>query len=337
MSLQQIYLTGRLRADLEAADWLVRRDRGLSPAEQDAFLQWLAESPQNGEWLGRHQATWKNFNLLAQWRPEYSAEPNPDLLARARPTRRWAWPAMLAVAASVAVLFLVWRPVVQSGSPTSESGALGYERRVLEDSSVVELNRGAMIKVQFTPEERRVWLKQGEVQFTVAKNLLRPFVVQADRVKIRAVGTAFSVRLGEKSVEVFVTEGTVQVNPTSPKFNVTAPDGSLLHAGQRGVVSRTQSDATLKVEDLRPEEITRLLAWQPKLFDFNSVPLRNIVEAFNRCNRVKVVIADHSIDDRLIVASFRSDNVEGFVRLLEATTDVRAERTGDLITLHRAP
>ncbi len=28
--------------DEQAADWLIRRDRGLTPAEQDAYLQWLA-------------------------------------------------------------------------------------------------------------------------------------------------------------------------------------------------------------------------------------------------------------------------------------------------------
>jgi transmembrane sensor len=34
-----------------AADWLVRRDRGFTAAEQDAFLDWLAADPRHGEWL----------------------------------------------------------------------------------------------------------------------------------------------------------------------------------------------------------------------------------------------------------------------------------------------
>jgi len=36
-----------------------------------------------------------------------------------------------------------------------------------------------------------------------------------------------------------------------------------------------------------------------------------------------------------MVASFRSDNVDGFVRLLELTAGVRAERSGDTIRLHK--
>ena len=34
-------------ADVAAA-WVMRQDRGLSPAEQDEFLQWLAADPCNG-------------------------------------------------------------------------------------------------------------------------------------------------------------------------------------------------------------------------------------------------------------------------------------------------
>ena len=32
-----------------AADWVMRHDRGLSPAEQDQFLQWLAADPRHGD------------------------------------------------------------------------------------------------------------------------------------------------------------------------------------------------------------------------------------------------------------------------------------------------
>ena len=35
-----------------AADWLVRRDRRLTAAEQDEFLEWLAADARHGEWLG---------------------------------------------------------------------------------------------------------------------------------------------------------------------------------------------------------------------------------------------------------------------------------------------
>ena len=36
-----------------AAEWLVRHDRGLTPRQQDEFLQWLAASPAHRESFNR--------------------------------------------------------------------------------------------------------------------------------------------------------------------------------------------------------------------------------------------------------------------------------------------
>ena len=70
------------------------------------------------------------------------------------------------------------------------AAAVGYESRALDDGTVVELNGGAEIEVQFTAAERRLRLVRGEAHFQVAKNPLRPFVVEAGGVAVRAVGTA---------------------------------------------------------------------------------------------------------------------------------------------------
>ena len=68
-----------------AASWVMRHDRGLSPAEQDEFLQWLAADPCHGEAMARHRRAWENFDRLAGLYASVPAVPDPDLLApRAR-------------------------------------------------------------------------------------------------------------------------------------------------------------------------------------------------------------------------------------------------------------
>ena len=324
------------RIDLAAADWLVRRDRGFTAKEQDEFFQWLAEDPRHGEWLSIHNQTWRDFNLLAQWRPEHGSVPNPDLLARHRTRHRWLWLAALTTAAGLALTFTVWRAVIQSDhdrpAALAASPAIGH--RVLEDGSVVQLNRGALIEVEFTPAERCVRLVRGEAHFTVTKNPLRPFIVRANGVDVRAVGTAFDVRLDTGSVEVLVTEGHVQVQPPM----VFVP---VLAAGQRTVVSFSAAAPPPQVLDVSPEEMAERLAWQPQLLDFSSTPLAKVIAEFNRhsarSSGVKLVIADPELDRLPIVASIRSDNIEGLVRLLELTADVHAERRGENeIVLHKA-
>lgn len=316
-----------------AARWVARRDRGLTPAEQDEFLQWLAADPRHGERLARHQRGWNELARLSLWRPEHAAEPNPDVLAPPRRSRtpilRWVAPVTLAAAAAIAVGFLVLRSPTAS-IPDTVAAEPGYRQQVLDDGSLVELNRGARLTVAYAPAERRVRLAQGEALFTVAKDATRPFVVEAGGVTIRALGTAFTVRLGSAAVEVLVTEGRVELNrPTAPL--AAAPQ---VEAGQR--VSIPFAGPPAPTVTVTPEEIERTLAWQPRLLEFASTPLAEVAVAFNRRNRVQLVVADEALRSLPIGASFRSDNLDGFVRLLETSFGVRCERSEDVITLHRA-
>ncbi len=333
------------RIDLQAAAWVIKRDRGLTAAEQDKYFEWLADDPRHGEWMARHQQTWEETNLLTQWKPEHSAEPNPDLLARnRRDSVRYVWFGALAAAACLALTLAAWAPWRSAARQQPDASnaiisANGYDRQVLEDGSVIELNRGAQVKIAYTPTERRVHLLQGEASFTVAKNKERPFIVRAAGVDVRAVGTAFNVRLDDRHVEVLVTEGKVQVNDAArgqsllmPASNETMP---VLEAGQMVVVVDLPVKPTPAVE-VTPDDTARLLAWRPQLLDFSSAPLAEVVTSFNRLNTVQIIIGDAELRELPIVASFRSDNVDGFVRLLEATSSIRAERSSNTITLYRA-
>lgn len=333
------------RLDHEAANWLIRRDRGLSAAEQDEFFHWLAADPRHGEWFARHQRTWKEFNLLAQWRPEHSVEPNPDLLAKPRRTRRWlAWTAPLALAASLALGLFVWSRSTPSTDHATPAFARAHQgTRVLEDGSTVELRGDSEIAVAFTAGERRVALVRGEAFFTVAKNPDRPFIVRAEGVDVRAVGTAFNVRLDPAHVEVLVTEGKVAVASTAGEApspaDGTAPSSSpvplFVSGGERAIVPLAPQVAP-HVTAVDETQIAQALAWQPRLLDFDSTPLAEVVAEFNRRNATQLVLEDAMLATMPIVASVRSDNVEGFVRLLEAGGSVCAERRGEAILLRAA-
>ena len=325
------------RRSQAAAEWLVRRDRDLTAAEQDEFLQWLAADPRHGEWFALHRGIVEDFSALAQWRPEHSEEPNPDLLAPPRRRIHWLAPTLVAAAALLAVAFLWWQetPATPELSPVA---AIELKRRILEDGSSVELNHGAVVTTEFSAAERRAILVRGEALFTVAKDPSRPFIVRAGSVDVRAVGTAFSVRLDPTAVEVLVTEGRVGVervaSPSEASGGSRANAGSapladrpLVAAGQRATVSRTSAEPP-QIVTVSPQTIARQLNWQPQLLDFSSAPLAVAVAEFNRRNRVQFVLADAELAAMPIVASIRSDNVEGFAKFLAAAPGMRIERRG---------
>lgn len=319
-------LDARLRTD-PAARAALRRTASLDAALRD--------------WATRHE-------ISAAWTT--ADAPTPKVSStRATPSlfRRWRWPlaAAAAVALSVATYHFGTHSVPQPLAPVT---------RVLADGTVVELNGAAVIVSDFTASERRVRLERGEAHFTVTKDAARPFIVTAAGVSVRAVGTAFNVRLADATVEVLVTEGQVRLLPPSAQTapvalgnTATTPPSTpsasptpepLLAARQRAVVATTPSAAAPEIATLTPGEIARVLAWQHRLLDFTATPLGDVVAAFNRRNATQLVLADPGLAALRVNASLRSDNVIGFVKLLETGFGVRAERRGENeILLSRPP
>src|SRR5688572_16417026 len=115
-----------------AAEWVMRLDRGLSPDEQDSYLQWLAADVRHGEAIARQRRTWEAFDRLAGLQSSVEAVPDPDLLvprggrsvADGKTTARLNWmrtralPVGLAAAAVCAFMF--WS---RTGSITDETRA----------------------------------------------------------------------------------------------------------------------------------------------------------------------------------------------------------------------
>lgn len=327
----------------QAAAWVLREDRGFSPAEQDQFLQWLAADPRHKAELVLQRENWRRLDVLGQWRPEHGQRPNRDLLAPQQSVtarrRRIVFSCFAGLAAAAALVFVATArlPRIQDAEP--ERAALpiaSIQTLALPDGSTVELNRGASIATLYTPQERRVLLERGEAHFTVTKNAARPFVVSAGGIDVRAVGTAFNVRLGRQAVEVLVTEGKVRVDQSVE--GGTRPTEVLVNElvrGQRSVVSLADR-AAVQVAPVSDDEMEQLLAWQPRTIDITAAPLRAVVAEFNRRNApVHLVIVDPDLAEVEVSASLRSDNIEGFIWLLEAGFAVKAERAGEEIRLSR--
>jgi transmembrane sensor len=336
-----------------AARWIARRDRGLSESEQAAFQQWLDEDPRHSAAMRRPEKNWQTLDQLARHFPVAGTAPDPALLAPPR-RRLWLfWVPALAAAAAVAWVFFARSPVEPEtitysnpGPSDSQRAVVQREpaRHVLADGSIVELNAHATVTVQYTPTERRIRLVGGEAYFIVAKNPARPFLVRAGRVTVRAVGTAFSVGLGQKELSVLVTEGKVRVDEAPAAAGETpAPPRELsaLHAGQQGVfaltppASPTRPVPAMVVKGLNATEVDLALSWRNLQLEFTDLPLAEAVAEFNRHNRQKLVVADAETAALRVGGLFRADNVAAFVNLLGSLGVSAAEHDGQ-ITLSKA-
>ncbi len=325
-----------------AAAWLAERDDRLSPDRQREFEAWCAADPRHAAAVARLEAAWSALLPLRDYRPTARVHPDPDILAPRRSARVLAWsrPLLLAAAAVVAIV-AVWQwphadaPTLLPSSETYSTTVGGYERVTLSDGSVLQLNDSSEIRVQYTDTERRLYLLRGQAHFTVAKNKSRPFVVSTPSVAVRAVGTAFDVRLGSNEVEVLVTEGTVQLDRAASPGSPDSSPSPLVNAGWRAVVAHESSIAPTFTQ-VDPAALREALSWQGPRLVFVETPLADVIAQFNRRNQIQISLGDPSLARLPVGGSFRAENVDAFIRLLTSSGDITADHQGDRVILHPA-
>ena len=187
------------------------------------------------------------------------------------------------------------------------------ETRTLADGSIVELRPGAAIRVEYGPSSRRVVLLAGEVHFQVTKDAARPFVVVASGVEVRAVGTAFSVDLGKRAVDVLVTEGRVAVT-SPPAAEEAAPAVAMVDAGQGTTVSLEVAGAAA-VRSVPSGERRERLNWRVPLLEFSGTPLAEAIPMFNRHGHRHLVL-DPTLGRLQLSGTLRADDTDSLFILL---------------------
>lgn len=329
-----------------AAAWLAKQDRGLTPAEAAEFAQWAAH-PEHAAAIAELETAWTALDELSALRPSDgpSRGPDPDLL---RPAKKWVWQiyrwrslaVSISAAAAAVIAFFFW-----NGTHHSKAEALvgdvfetpvGAERTVeLADGSRLQLNTLSSVEVHFSASVREVILRQGEVFCTVTKDPSRPFVVKVGSVSVRAVGTAFDVLREPARTNILVTEGAVRLL-TEGQTHSRGP--ALLEAGHRATLVRGEAKDDFVIAPIEPEESARLLAWREHQLEFKESSLAEVVRQFNRYNTQQLVIADAETAAVEIGGRFNPNNIEGFVRLLESSFHIAAERRdAHTVVLHRTP
>ncbi len=329
-----------------AADWLSRRERGLTAAERRAFAEWQSADPRRARAVAELEATW---SLLQKPRRSGQAQQVLATLAQiearrtARRRRATAFSAAT-LAAAAAVMFALWpgraRPARETPAPAvAKSVVPKPQRQALPDGSVVELNAGAEIAVDYSPGRRGVQLVRGSAHFAVAKDAARPFVVTAGAVAVRAVGTEFAVELAERAVEVLVTEGRVAVEPiaATQASPATQPAPLFVQAGTGVTVPlATAALSTVAAQPVTPAQMQHALAWRTLRVEFTAMPLAEVLALFNRRNELQLALADPALGALQISGVFWSNDPEGFARLLQASAGLAVtHRDAGRLTLGR--
>jgi transmembrane sensor len=316
------------RIEQEASRWLATRDAGAGTAGQrEEFNAWLAADIRHRVTYLRLEANWHRVGRLRDLRP-LDRDVDPDLLKER--TLRRPWP--LAAAASL-VLALVggglWLYQQNFSWQHYETRVGGFARVVLDDGSVIDLNTNSEVRVHLGDTRREVRLIRGEGRFQVAHDTSRPFTVSAAGAAVRAVGTAFTVRLRDSArVDVLVSEGKVAIVSASDSGRV--PPAPPLGAGEAAVVVADH----ISVSRVEPQQLERRLAWTSGRLQFRGEPLAEAVAEFNRYNRRQLKLADASLESLHVGGNFAATDPESFAAALASAFNLRvASGDADAIVL----
>lgn len=234
------------------------------------------------------------------------------------------------IAAGVAMLLFLVAAIV---TVQTFSGVERFETRVgemrdvaLQDGSILHLNSGTEAEVRFTDNGRRVRILKGEASFDVAHDKARPFLVEARSAVIRAVGTAFNVRLRPSLVELTVTQGAVTVRSgDSESQKVAAGHGAVIQPRR---ISLTQ---------LGDKLIGQRVAWREQMVELDGETIEQAASEFNRYRTAPILIGDQRVSSLRIGGRFRTSDSREFLSALQLSLPIRAVdgEDGSVMLLYR--
>lgn len=291
------------RADQEAADWFARLNtRAISTPALEAFHAWRRD-PANDAAYNRMEAVWETAGALGG---------DPDIArgvagARLRGTWRRRLGALRRPAVQIGALALVagaaaiYLALAIPG--TTYSTRIGEQRLVtLQDGTRVRLDTDSRLQVRLKPGERDVRLLKGQAFFDVAHDKSRPFIVQADGAKVRALGTRFDVRLKDAQVHVTLIEGAVEVT----HHGAGATRSWRLTPGQ-ALATGSRTPGPL------PVDVAAATSWTSGQLVFHATPLAEAVAEVNRYSRVKVVVDTAQLQAVAVNGKFDAGDTDAFV------------------------
>ena len=213
----------------------------------------------------------------------------------------------------------------------------------LDDGSVVTLNTGGRLAVDYSGPARRIVLERGEAYFEVTEDPRRPFTVDLGARAVTAVGTAFNIRKSPERYQVAVVEGAVTFHavtdgaaPSPPPVSADGRAVPVSAPGQRRVEAGWVAEFDVSADVLtafRPESMDRYRDWRSGLLSFYRAPLYQVVKEMNRYSRKKILIEDASVMELNVYTAVNVHEIDSALEGMELALPIEVARHYDRIVI----
>ncbi|MDX8341174.1 DUF4974 domain-containing protein [Draconibacterium sp. IB214405] len=188
---------------------------------------------------------------------------------------------------------------------------------LLADGTKVWLNAGSRLAfpTKFTKSTREVYL-EGEACFKVTKNESQPFIVNANDIGVKVLGTYFDVSAypNDEHIETILVEGSVVVGKKTA-FGISK-NSVELKPYQKATFDKEENDIVVAEEP----NADVYLAWTEGWFEFSQQNLDNVLTKLERYYNVKLVVPEDFNTNRKITGKL--DLKDSLDDVLKALSDV---------------
>ncbi|MFV5692681.1 FecR family protein [Flavobacterium sp. LT1R49] len=186
----------------------------------------------------------------------------------------------------------------------------------LSDGTVVYLNSGTTLKypVKFIKGMNREVFLDGEAYFDVSKDKLHPFIVNANAMNVKVLGTKFNVSSYKNDTEVstVLVEGSVSLS-SDAKPNKKA----LLTPGYKGVWNKSITGISLEKVD------TKLYTdWMNGEVIFRKSTFNEMIKKLERSYNVTIKNNNRTLDVMKFNASFNK-NIETIDEVMSSLSKIQ--------------
>jgi transmembrane sensor len=295
-----------------AIAWQLRLDGALNGPEREALTRWLAANEE-------HARAWQQLGMLDQRFSAATGLARKALLQPREGTRRRVRSLGGGIAGVVAVLaiaLLAHDRYAPLGYWLADQRTATGEQKVLrlDDGTVINLNTHSAIDVRYSAQQRRIVLREGEILVETGHkdNDPRPFLVETEDGRLRALGTRFVVRREAQGTRLGVLKSAVAARPEGGSAE------RILKEGEQVLMHRNGLDTTLAMSPGAD-------AWTRGMLVVDNVRLGDLVGELNRYRAGHLGVSD-SVADLRITGSFPIKDTDLALKAVTTTLPVQVEQ-----------
>jgi len=326
-------------AEKEELQTLLQQDEMLQ--QQYATLQELWKPSQQQELFSGNKLE-KLLQKARQKEQEAAAAPVLELKPRSYKKVWWAAAASLLIL--VTSLFFLKKTTPQptaevvfnstnSDSITTQKGS--RSQLILPDGSRVWLNSGSRLVYQknFNGTTREVQLI-GEAYFDVVKMPQKPFIVHAEGINIRVLGTAFNVKCYPKDekIEATLLRGAIAVTHKNDpeQHSILMKPNEKLSISKQFVVSSKPGNIQQQYQLVRidttilPSHLQET-SWVYNRLEFRNMDFKTLADKMERWYNVNIVFLDKKVQALHFIGSFENETITEALHALQQVAAFRFE------------